>query len=59
MGRFNQAASKAIADPELRARVESLGYELTGSTPEQFQKQIDRTVVLYRRIVTNAGIQPE
>lgn len=59
VSRFNQAANKAIADPELKARVESLGYELTGSTPEQFQQQIDRTVVLYRRIVTNAGIKPE
>jgi tripartite-type tricarboxylate transporter receptor subunit TctC len=59
VSRFNHAANKAIADGELRARVESLGYELTGSTPEQFQQQIDRTVGLYRRIVTNAGIKPE
>ena len=59
VARFNQAASKAIADPELRTRVEGLGYEITGSTPEQFQKQIDRTVEIYRRIVTTAGIKPE
>ena len=57
--RFNQAANKAIADPELRTRVETLGYELTGSSPEQFQKQIERTVEIYRRIVTTAGIKPE
>jgi tripartite-type tricarboxylate transporter receptor subunit TctC len=59
VSRFNQAANRAIADPELRARVEGMGYEITGSTPEQFQQQIDRTVVIYRRIVTNAGIKPE
>jgi hypothetical protein len=32
---------------------------VTGSTPEQFQKQIDKTVEIYRRIVTTAGIKPE
>jgi tripartite-type tricarboxylate transporter receptor subunit TctC len=57
--RFNEASSKAIADPEVKARIEGLGYEVTGSTPEQFQKQIDKTVDIYRRIVTTAGIKPE
>jgi tripartite-type tricarboxylate transporter receptor subunit TctC len=57
--RINQSSMKAIADPEVKSRVEGLGYEVTGSTPEQFQKQIDRTVDIYRRIVTTAGIKPE
>jgi tripartite-type tricarboxylate transporter receptor subunit TctC len=59
VNRFNQAASKAIADPEVKSRVEGLGYEVTGSTPEQFQKQIDKTVEIYRKIVNTAGIKPE
>jgi tripartite-type tricarboxylate transporter receptor subunit TctC len=59
VNRFNQAASKAIADAEMKSRVEGLGYEITGSTPEQFQKQIDRTVEMYRRIVSTSGVKPE
>jgi tripartite-type tricarboxylate transporter receptor subunit TctC len=59
VSRFNQAASTAIADPQVRSRVEGLGYEVTGSTPEEFQKQIERTVEIYRRIVNTAGIKPE
>ncbi|HKQ27422.1 MAG TPA: tripartite tricarboxylate transporter substrate binding protein [Burkholderiales bacterium] len=59
VNRFNQAATRAIADAEMKSRVEGLGYEITGSTPEEFQKQIDRTVDIYRRIVTTAGIKPE
>jgi tripartite-type tricarboxylate transporter receptor subunit TctC len=59
VNRFNQAAAKAIGDPEVKARVEGLGYEVTGSTPEQFQKQIDKTVDIYRKIVNTAGIKPE
>jgi tripartite-type tricarboxylate transporter receptor subunit TctC len=59
VARFSQAASAAIADRELRERVEALGYEVTGSTPEQFRAQIDRTVETYRRIVQTAGIRPE
>lgn len=57
--RVNQATSTAIADPQVRSRVEALGYEVTGSTPEQFHKQIERTVEIYRRIVNTAGIKPE
>ena len=59
VSRFNKAASAAIADAQVRSRVEALGYEVTGSTPEEFQKQIERTVEIYRRIVTTAGIKPE
>jgi tripartite-type tricarboxylate transporter receptor subunit TctC len=59
VSRVNQATSTAIADPQVRSRVEALGYEVTGSTPEQFQKQIERTVEIYRRIVNTAGIKPE
>ena len=59
VNRFNQAATRAIADAEMKSRVEGLGYEITGSTPEEFQKQIDRTVDIYRGIVTTAGIKPE
>ena len=57
--RVNQATSTAVADPQVRSRVEALGYEVTGSTPEQFHKQIERTVEIYRRIVNTAGIKPE
>jgi len=59
VNRFHQAAARAIADAEMKSRVEGLGYEIAGSTPEEFQKQIDRTVEIYRRIVTTAGIKPE
>ena len=59
VNRFNQATMKAIADPEVKSRVEALGYEITGSSPAEFQKQIDRTVEIYRRIVNTAGVKPE
>ena len=59
VSRVNQATSTAIADPQVRSRVEALGYEVSGSTPEQFQRQIERTVEIYRRIINTAGIKPE
>jgi tripartite-type tricarboxylate transporter receptor subunit TctC len=59
VNRFNDAATRAIADPEVKSRVEGLGYEITGGTPQQFQKQIDKTVEIYRQIVNTAGIKPE
>jgi tripartite-type tricarboxylate transporter receptor subunit TctC len=57
--RVNQVVLKAIADPEVKSRVEALGYEVTGSTPEQFAQQIERTTGIYRRIVDTAEIKPQ
>jgi tripartite-type tricarboxylate transporter receptor subunit TctC len=55
--RVNQAAMKAIADPEVKKRVEVLGYEVTGSTPAQFAEQIERTTAIYKSIVDTARIE--
>jgi tripartite-type tricarboxylate transporter receptor subunit TctC len=57
--RVNRAALQAISDPEVKKRVEVLGYEVTGSTPAQFAEQIQRTTGIYRSIVEAAGIKPE
>lgn len=58
-GLLNAQINKAITTPETRARLETAGYEITGGTPEQFAETLSRTIGLYRRITTAAGIKPE
>lgn len=43
--KLNAAANTELKDPQIRARIESLGYQLIGGTPEQFAKQIDSDFV--------------
>ena len=40
-GKLNAAANTELKDPQIRARIESLGYQVIGGTPEQFAKQVD------------------
>jgi tripartite-type tricarboxylate transporter receptor subunit TctC len=57
--RLNADIRKAITSPEVRARLESVGFEVLGDTPEEFEATIRTDVEIFRRIVTTAGIKPE
>lgn len=58
--RLNAAIRQATADPDLRARLEKAGYEMSASmSPEEFGSSIRSDAEVFRRIVTSAGIKPE
>jgi tripartite-type tricarboxylate transporter receptor subunit TctC len=59
VARLNADIRKAITTPEVRARLESLGFEVLGDTPEEFEATIRTDVEIFRKIVTTAGIKPE
>ncbi len=50
---------KAVADPEVRSRLELAGFEVKSGTPEEFSDLMVRSVEIYRRITAEAGIKPE
>jgi tripartite-type tricarboxylate transporter receptor subunit TctC len=57
--RLNTDIRAAITAPEVRARLESVGFEVAGNTPEEFEATIRTDVPVFRKIVTTAGIKPE
>jgi tripartite-type tricarboxylate transporter receptor subunit TctC len=59
VAQLNTQITRAINTPDIRSRLEAAGYEVTGGTPEQFAETVARTIEIYRRIVTTAGIKPE
>jgi tripartite-type tricarboxylate transporter receptor subunit TctC len=59
VARLNADIRAAITAPEVRARLESVGFEVAGDTPEEFEATIRTDVPAFRRIVTTAGIKPE
>ena len=58
VARLNSELFKTIARPEMRSRLETNGYEVSGSTPEAFADEIKRGLVLVANLVKAAGIQP-
>ena len=59
LARINAEFRKAIQAQDVRARLEGLGFEVTGNTPEEFATTVAADVATVRRIVTAANIRPE
>ena len=60
INRLHQEAVKAVKSPDIiqRIGVEG-GNELVGSSPAEFQAQIQRELVLYTKLVKDANIKPQ
>ena len=56
-----QALSKEIVRivnlPEIKNRLTGLGYEVVGSTPEQFAERVRRDTEKYRKVILGTGMQ--
>ncbi len=59
VARLNGDFRRAIAAPEVQKRMESLGFEAVGNTPEEFAARVRSDFEVIRRAVTAAGIKPE
>jgi len=53
---IQQAAAKALHLPEVRARLEALGNEIVGSTPEEFDAKYKADLANYAKIVEQARV---
>ena len=54
--RMSAELAKALKEPELVKRLEAMGFDLEGSTPEQFEALIDRDISAYAAIAQKANI---
>jgi tripartite-type tricarboxylate transporter receptor subunit TctC len=50
---------KILAQPEFRERLEAQGFDLVGSSPEEFRAAIRSEIVKWGKVVRDAGIRPE
>ena len=57
--RLNSEIRKALASPDVKARLEAMGLVVTGNTPEEFADMVKRDIEVYRKITAAARIQPE
>lgn len=59
VNQFNAAVVKALGFPEVRARLEAAGFEVRSDSAKAFAEEIASSHAIYRKIVSEAGIQPE
>jgi tripartite-type tricarboxylate transporter receptor subunit TctC len=57
VARMGAAVGEAARDPGVRARLEPLGAELVGSTPEEFAGFLERQRELVTRVIREANIR--
>ena len=57
--RISGDLARIVKAPELTARMQQLGMEPVGSTPEQYAALIDTEIEKWRVVVKNANIKPE
>jgi len=56
---LNAIVRKAIDAPDLKPRLEGLGFEVTGNTFDEFVAAVRSDTEVIRHVVTTAGIKPE
>ena len=56
---LHSAVVKALARPELKARLVAEGAEIVGSTPAAFAAFFQQEVVKWTEVAKSAGVQPE
>jgi tripartite-type tricarboxylate transporter receptor subunit TctC len=54
---LNTHVRRVLAIPEVRQRLIDNGYDVQGSTPEEFRKLIDSDVAMYSRVIREAKIR--
>ena len=59
VNRVNTAANQALSDPEVRAKLTTLGIEPVTSTPAQFAKMVAEDQAKWRRIIAERKIVNE
>lgn len=59
LARLNAEMVKALNAPEVRSKLEDVGFAVIGDTPEQFAALIKAGMQQYGGIIKAAGIQPE
>lgn len=55
--RLNTEINRALAVPEVRARMDAMGVEIVNSTPEQLGETLRRDTARYTKVIQDLGIK--
>ena len=57
VARWNKDLNRALEMPDVKARMDSIGLEVAGGTPEQFREVLIQDIEKWKRVVKNANIK--
>jgi tripartite-type tricarboxylate transporter receptor subunit TctC len=59
VARLNDAAVRALRSPDIRERMNQIGFDVVASTPEEFGKFMQDEVTRWTQVVKRGGIKPD
>ena len=59
VAKLNDAAVRALRSPDIRERMNQIGFDVVESTPEEFGKFMQEEVDRWTKVVQRGGIKPE
>jgi tripartite-type tricarboxylate transporter receptor subunit TctC len=57
--KFNKVLGEIIQEPETRGKLRQLGYETTGSTPEEFKAYVQTEITKWADVIKSEGLDTE
>ena len=58
LARLHDEAVKALANPEVAAKLRTLGAAVRSSTPDEMRKLVSSEIERWGKVIKNAGIEP-
>ena len=59
VARLNDATVRALRSPDIRERMNQIGFDVVASTPEEFGKFMQDEVTRWTQVVNRGGIKPD
>jgi tripartite-type tricarboxylate transporter receptor subunit TctC len=59
VARIQQQTAKVLADPQVKQRLSTLGFDARSMPPDEFAKFIDKEMAAYSKIISDANIKME
>jgi len=59
VAKLHDATVKALRSPDIKSRMEQIGFDVVASSPEEFGKFMREEVDRWTRVVQKGGIKPE
>ena len=59
IAKIHAETARALADPELKAKLADRGFEIAGGTPEEFRALIAAEVPRIATLLQSRGLKPE
>ena len=56
---LHRESAKILAQPDMKERLATLGYDVVASTPEEFAARIKVEIAMWAKVIRAANIKPE